>query len=162
MAAAKGKVGAIAALAVILAAAPFVAKHEGIVTRTYVDPVGIRTACGGETDRSITMRERFTRDECVAVMGASLYAHALAVDKCITRPLATHEAVAVLSWSYNVGTGAACKSTLVKMLNAGAPASAWCAQLLRWDKARKNGRLIVLPGLKNRRVEEYGACLGRP
>jgi lysozyme len=153
----KAKVGGIASLLVVLTAAPLVAHHEGMVLRTYVDPVGIRTACGGETDTSITMRERFTRDECVAVMGASLYAHALEVDKCIKRPLATHEAVAVLSWSYNVGTGAACKSTLVRKLNAGAKPAEWCAELSRWTKA--GGR--ELRGLVKRRADERAMCEGR-
>lgn len=155
--ASKAKAGGIASLVVVLAAAPFVARHEGMVLRTYVDPVGIRTACGGETDRSITMRERFTRDECVAVMGASLYAHALEVDKCITRPLATHEAVAVLSWSYNVGSYAACRSTLVRLINAGQPPRVWCSQLLRWNKAGDREP----PGLVKRRSEERALCEGR-
>lgn len=153
----KAKAGGIASLVVVLAAAPFVAKHEGMVLRTYVDPVGIKTACGGETDTAITVRERFTRDECVAVMGASLYAHALEMDKCVTRPLLTHEAVAVMSWSYNVGTSAACRSTLVRLLNAGYPATVWCAELSKWDKA--GGR--VLRGLTKRRAEERAICEGR-
>jgi len=151
-----GKAG-IASLIVVLTATPFAMKHEGMLLRTYVDPVGIKTACGGETDRAITMRAQFTRDECVAVMGASLYAHALELDNCITRPLRQHEAVAVLSWGYNVGTGAACRSTLVRMLNEGQPPVVWCAQLSRWDKA--GGR--QLPGLVKRRAEERAMCEGR-
>lgn len=150
--------GRVAALVVVLLAAPLVIKWEAVVQRPYVDPVGILTACVGETARDVvTLKDAFSRDECVAVMGASLYAHALELDKCVDVPLASHEAVAVLSWSYNVGIGAACKSTLVRMLNAGRPAAEWCAQLSRWDKA--GGR--QLKGLVRRRAEERAMCEGR-
>lgn len=148
------KKGSIATLVVVLLAAPFVLRHEGVVLRTYADPVGIPTACVGETDAEITLRQRFTRDECVAVMGASLLRHALELDKCVQRPVANHEAVALLSWSYNVGVGAACRSTLVRKLNAGLP---WCAELDRWVYA--GGR--KLSGLVRRRAEERAMCEGR-
>ena len=144
--------GRVAALAVVLAATPLVVLFEGLVP--YADPVGIPTACVGETDREITsMGREFSRDECIAVMGASLYAHAVELDKCITRPLERHEAAAVLSWSYNVGVGAACRSTLVRLLNAGEP---FCGQLKRWVYAGG----IKLRGLVRRRDAEYAMCVG--
>ncbi|GAB3744776.1 lysozyme [Lysobacter olei] len=153
----KKRTGAVASLVVVLAVAPFVALKEGVVLPRYMDPVGIPTVCAGETDHEVVnYRDRFSRDECIAVLGASLYQHALELDKCITKPLAIGEAKAVLSWSYNVGTGAACKSTLMRLLNQGAPAAEWCKQLLRWDKA-KGKRLL---GLTIRRKEEYAMCIG--
>lgn len=152
----KAKAGGIASLVVVLAAAPLVIRHEGVVQRPYADPVGIRTACVGETDREVThFRSAFTRDECVAIMGASLYAHAQELDKCIYVPVTTGQAVALLSWSYNVGVGAACKSTLVRKLNAGRPAQEWCRELHKWNRA--GGR--VLPGLVKRRADEYAECV---
>lgn len=150
--------GKIAALAVVLFAAPLVVFHESVVQHVYDDPVGIPTACVGETDREIvSYRDEFSRDECVAVMGASLYAHAIELDKCVQVPLERHEAAAVLSWSYNVGVGAACKSTLIRLMNAGRPAAEWCAQLKRWTKA--GGR--ELKGLVRRRAAEYRMCMGQ-
>lgn len=147
----------VASLIVVLAVAPFVALKERVVLPRYMDPVGIPTVCAGETDRDVVnYRERFTRDECVAVLGASLYKHALELDKCVAKPLALGEAKAVLSWSYNVGVGAACKSTLMRLLNQGAPAAEWCKQLLRWNKAK--GRTLL--GLTIRRQEEYAMCIG--
>lgn len=147
--------GRIAALAVVLLAAPFVAVHEGVVLNRYADPVGIPTACAGETDREIVgFKSKFTRDECIAVMGASLYAHAVELDKCVKRPLERHEAAAVLSWSYNVGVGAACRSTLMRKLNAGQP---YCQELDRWVYASG----IKLRGLVRRRAEERAMCEGR-
>lgn len=147
--------GRVAALAVVLLAAPFVAVHEGVILNKYADPVGIDTACAGETDPEVVgFKERFSRDECIAVMGASLYAHAVEIDKCIARPLERHEAAAVLSWSYNVGVGAACRSTLIRKLNAGQP---FCAELGRWVYAKG----FKLRGLVKRRAEERAMCEGR-
>lgn len=142
----------VAALAVVLLAAPFVALHEGVILGRYADPVGIPTACAGETDREIVgFREQFTRDECIAVLGASLYQHALALDACIQRPLPRHQAAAVLSWSYHVGASAACHSTLMRKLNAGKP---FCAELDRWVYA--DGR--KLKGFVRRRAAERRMC----
>lgn len=150
--------GRVAALVVVLLVTPFVVRHEGVVPRKYGDPIGIPTACIGETDREVvSFKDTFSRDECVAVMGASLMAHAIELDKCVAVPLARHEAAAVLSWSYNVGVTAACRSTLIRLMNAGRPATEWCAQLSRWNKA--GGR--VLPGLVRRRAEERALCEGR-
>ncbi len=111
----------------------------------------------GETDKSITMRQRFTKDECLVLLGASLRQHADGVSQCIAQPLKDHEAAAVLSWTYNIGVGAACKSTLVRKINQGAPAGEWCPELQKWVYA--GGR--VLPGLVKRRQAELAMCLGR-
>lgn len=146
--------GPIAALVVVLLAAPIVAVEEGVVLTRYQDVVNVPTACVGETDAQVVgLKSRFTRDECMALLGASLYRHALAMDKCIHRPLTDGEAVAVLSWSYNVGTGAACGSTLVRKLNAGQP---FCGELDRWVYAKG----IRLNGLVKRRAREKAICLG--
>lgn len=141
-------------LAAIMLAVPMTAFYEGTVLHTYRDPVGISTACIGETDKEIVLQQKFTEQECIAVLGASMAVHAQEVAVCIDKPLKANEAAAVISWSYNVGSGAACSSTLVKKINAGAPASEWCAELWRWDKA--GGK--VLPGLTNRRGAEYRMC----
>ena len=142
----------VAVLAVVLITAPFVAEREGIVLSRYKDPVGIPTACGGETDSEVVgFKQLFTRDECIAVMGASLYAHAMALEPCVKRDIPRHEAAALLSFSYNVGVGNACNSTLMRKLNAGQP---WCAELGRWVYAKG----IKLRGLVKRRAAERRMC----
>ena len=142
----------VAALAVVLLAAPFVAVEEGVVLTRYADPVGIPTACAGETDGEVVgFKKLFTRDECIAVMGASLYAHAIQLEPCVKRPIKRQEAAAILSWSYNVGVGNACGSTLMRKLNAGQP---WCAELDKWVYAKR----IKLRGLVKRRAAERRMC----
>jgi lysozyme len=147
----------VASLAVVLAAAPFVAVYEGVVLTTYQDPVGIPTACVGETDGGVVdMKARFSRDECMAVLGASLYRHAVELDKCIKVQLKQHEAASLLSVAYNVGVAKACGSTLVKRVNAGDLPAA-CAELDKWVYAKG----IKLRGLIKRRAAERAMCEGR-
>ena len=142
----------IAVLATVLIAAPFVAVQEGVVLTSYADPVGIDTACVGETDEEVVgFKKLFSRDECIAVMGASLYAHAMALEPCVKRDIPRHQAAAILSWSYNVGAGNACGSTLMRKLNAGQP---FCAELDKWVYARG----IKLRGLVKRRAAERRMC----
>lgn len=142
----------IAVLATVLIAAPFVAVQEGVVLTSYADPVGIDTACVGETDEEVVgFKKLFSRDECIAVMGASLYAHAMQLEPCVKRDIPRHQAAALLSFSYNVGVGNACNSTLMRKLNAGQP---WCAELDRWVYAKG----IKLRGLVKRRAAERRMC----
>lgn len=142
----------IAVLATVLIAAPFVAVQEGVVLTSYADPVGIDTACVGETDEEVVgFKKLFSRDECIAVMGASLYAHAMQLEPCVKRDIPRHEAAALLSFSYNVGVGNACNSTLMRKLNAGQP---WCAELDRWVYAKG----FKLRGLVKRRAAERRMC----
>lgn len=154
----RGRNVGIASLVVVLIAAPLSIDFESVVQRPYRDPVGIWTACAGETDAGVVgLKSQFTRDECVAVLGASLLKHAQELEPCIRQPVQRHEAVALLLWSHNVGVGAACRSTLVSQLNAGRPSTEWCAQLSRWDFA--GGKR--LPGLTKRRAQERAICEGR-
>jgi lysozyme len=134
-----------------------VAAFEGFFPKTYIDPVGIPTVCFGETDKTITMQDRFTRDECYVLLGASLQKHAADISRCIKVPVKDHEAAAILSWGYNIGASAACSSTLVAMLNSGAPATQWCPQMNRWVFAKGK----KLKGLERRREAEVAMCLGK-
>lgn len=147
------KVAAGALAGLILAAAAFIAPWEGLRLQPYRDMVGVLTWCYGETRG--TPKSAYTRAECDALLREGVGQFHAEMRRCIKRPLTENQWVAVLSWSYNVGTGAACGSTLVRQINAGAPASTWCRQLLRWDYA--GGKKVR--GLTNRRQAEYAECV---
>ena len=78
-----------------------------------------------------------------------------ALKECVTVPLHQHEYDAFISLSYNIGSSAFCKSTLVRKLNAEDYAGA-CAQILRWDRFK--GQQVR--GLTIRRQSEYRQCMG--
>lgn len=141
--------------AITAAVVAFVGAAEGLRQTAYLDPVGIPTICFGET-RGVRLGMKKTRPECEAMLLGSLAEHEEGMARCLRRPddLPDGAYAAFLSFTYNVGPGAFCRSTLARKANAGDLAGA-CDELLRWDKARG----IRLPGLTKRRKEERLMCL---
>lgn len=150
--------GARARLAVKLGAAtvalllPMVTTFEGTVLRTYRDPIGVLTSCMGHTGPELRMGQTWTLAQCDEQLASDLLKHASALD-CITRPMTDGQRAAFLSFAYNVGTGAFCKSTMARKANSGDLAGA-CAELSRWTRAGG----VVWPGLVKRRALERKVC----
>ena len=144
-------VAKIGAGAVALAL-PVVMLYEGTVLRSYVDPVGIVTACTGHTGPELRMGQRYTRQQCEDMLYGDLLKHAAALD-CIKHPMTDGQKAAFLSFAFNVGNKAFCDSTLARKANAGDMPGA-CAELSRWTRA--GGR--ELPGLVKRRAAERELC----
>lgn len=142
-------VGGTAAVAVALVGA-----FEGLRTVAYRDPIGIPTICFGST-KGVRIGDRKTVPECEALLIEELRDHELGMRLCMKEPDKVPEGayIAFLSFTYNVGVGAFCKSTLRKKADAGDLRGA-CAELSRWDKAAG----IRLPGLTKRRAEERKMC----
>ena len=142
------KIGA-GAVALVL---PVVMLYEGTVLRSYVDPVGIVTACTGHTGPELRMGQRYTRQQCEDMLYGDLLKHTAALD-CIKHPMTDGQKAAFLSFAFNVGNKAFCDSTLARKANAGDMPGA-CAELSRWTRA--GGR--ELPGLVKRRAAERELC----
>jgi len=66
---------------------------------------------------------------------------------------------ALVSFAFNCGVGNLGQSTLLKRLNEGDYAAA-AEQFLVWNKGRRNGQLVELPGLTRRRRAERAMFLG--
>ena len=77
-----------------------------------------------------------------------------ALEKCVVQPMPQKVYDAVVSFAFNVGTGNACSSTLVKLLNQRRWADA-CHQLPRWVYVKG----VFNQGLDNRRAREMAWCL---
>lgn len=147
---------AVATSAFLAAAVPFISGWEGVKTTAYWDRLGqVWTVCAGET-RGVRPGDTYTLQECHDMLGKGILEFDAALTRCAPSlpTLPTGARVAFVSWSYNVGTGAACKSTLVRLLNAG-DVKAACEQLPRWNRA--GGQ--VVRGLTNRRIAERDLCL---
>lgn len=152
----KGQKAGVGIGATALAAlVSFVAYHEGYVPRTYADPVGIPTICFGHTGPDVTPGRTATRAECEALLRDDLAEAYAGVRRCIVVPMADHQAAALTSFTFNVGTRALCRSTLARYANAGNWPAA-CAELDRWVYAKQR----KLPGLVKRRAEERKLCEG--
>lgn len=146
---------AVAALVISASTLVGIAIHEGYVGKTYLDAVGVPTIGFGET-KGVKPGQTTTPERALVQLLKSADEHAKGMISCIKVPLAQNEYDAYLSFTYNVGVGAFCRSTLVKKLNAQDYDGA-CAELLKWDKA--GGK--TLPGLTRRRQEEFKICSGK-
>jgi GH24 family phage-related lysozyme (muramidase) len=146
-------VGVISASGLALSmAVGFIGQWEGLRTQAYRDVVGIWTVCYGET-KGVQRGDRYSKAECDAMLAREILAYEAALDRCLTHPVPVGMKIALVSWTYNVGAGAACKSTLVRRANAGDLTGA-CNELPRWNRA--GGR--VWAGLVNRRGAERAMC----
>lgn len=128
---------------------------EGMVLKPYRDRLAnnILTVCMGET-RGVQLGDIYTEDQCRELLKNGLIEFEKELQKCITTPMSDKTKAAIVSWSWNVGTNAACKSTLVKKLNVGDMVGA-CNELIKWNRA--DGK--VLHGLVKRREAERKLCL---
>ncbi len=149
-------IGGSAAAVIALAAAALVKPWEGYSPTPYIDMVGVASYCYGDTGKPDKVR--YTEQECAEKLNSRLGSFLAGVSQCINVPLRENEWAAVLSWTYNVGVTAACRSTLVRKINAGQPAAAWCPELDRWVYA--DGKRVQ--GLANRRADERRLCEARP
>jgi lysozyme len=145
------KVGKKARWATI--AVGIVACFEGLRTYVYLDPVGIPTYCFGET-LNPKPGKKYTVSECEDLLADRLQEFDQGMMACVRVPLRDETRAALVSFTYNVGIGAFCKSTLARKLNAGDTVGA-CNELTKWNRARG----ITLPGLTRRRAEERALCL---
>lgn len=148
----KAKFIAIVGAGAAALAVPLVQHYEGTVFSTYRDPVGIITACTGHTGPELKMGQTYTRQQCEEMLYKDLAKHADALS-CVRTPLTDGQRAAFLSFAFNVGDDAFCRSTLVRKANAGDINGA-CAELSRWTYA--SGK--QLPGLVRRRAAERQLC----
>jgi lysozyme len=131
------------------------AMHEGFKPTAYDDGVGVKTIGFGTTE-GVKAGDTITAERALVRLGADVGKYEQRLRACIGPvPMYQYEWDAVVSWSYNVGTGAACGSTLVKKLQAFDYTGA-CRELLKWNRA--GGQ--VLRGLTVRREAEYRQCIG--
>jgi len=146
------KVGGWLAICITVTAA-----SEGLRTVAYRDPVGIPTICFGET-KNVRMGMEYTRKECEDMLGRRLLEFDDGVSRCTTVYLPDQRRAAIVSFAYNVGVPTYCASSVARKLNAG-DVKGGCQALMLYNKARKAGILITLPGLTRRRTEEREMCL---
>ena len=146
----------IASLTLSAAALVGIAVHEGYREEAYIPVPGDVPTIGFGDTHGVKPGDK--TDPIRALIKLSQHTENFQRDlkRCIGDvPMYQHEWDAIVSWAYNVGTGAACKSGLVKKLKM-LDYSGACKELLKWDKFKSK----PLPGLTKRRQQEYKQCIG--
>jgi len=143
----------IAAISLSATALVAIALHEGYKEDAYIPLAGDIPTIGFGTTSGVKLGDRTTPEKALQVALRDIQKFEGAVKQCVTVPLTQGEYDAYISLSYNIGTSAFCRSTLVKKLERQDYEGA-CAEILRWDQFKGK----KLPGLTKRRQEEYIKC----
>jgi lysozyme len=142
--------GLAAALALAI---PVVAQWEGEKRVGYLDIIGVPTYCYGGTGPEAVVGKRYSAATCRTQLAQDAIDHATPLQRCITRELPPEVFAAFISLSYNIGPAGVCRSSVVRLANAGDLRGA-CAALTKFNKA--GGK--VYRGLVNRRADERRLC----
>lgn len=141
--------------ALAISGAWLISPSEGLVTKTYLDPVNIVTSCRGHVGPELKLGQTFTVDQCDKVFAEDLIKHDKQLMSVVKVPFKSdYQHAAMLSFVYNAGIGNFSSSTMLKKLNAKDYVGS-CEELTKWVYARKQ----KLKGLVIRRSLEYRYCM---
>jgi len=131
-------------------------QFEGLKLTAYQDSVGIWTIGFGnifnlDTRKPIKQGDVITQETADRWLKIEVDELQEKMRKVISVALTDNQLTALTSLVYNIGFGAFKRSTLLRLLNAGASKEEVAKQFLRWNKA--GGKEIK--GLTNRRQAEY-------
>lgn len=148
--------------AAVVAAAAIAVPAEGIRQWAYEDAgKGVLTVCYGSTT-SVDPGRKYSLAECRARLDRDMNAAIAHVERCVPG-LPEHQLAALGDAVYNLGPDVVCdtaRSSVARLAQAGRVEEA-CDALLKWNKVKKAGMFIELPGLTKRRHHERDVCQGR-
>jgi len=145
----------IAGLALSATALVGIIMSEGYTDTAVIPVPGDVATIGFGTTDGVKMGDKITAPVAVKRALGDVQKFEGAIKQCVTVPLTQNEYDAWISFSYNVGSSAFCRSTAAKKLNAGDYEGA-CREMDKWIYVK--GRRIQ--GLVNRRAMERDLCLG--
>ncbi|MEO1445446.1 MAG: lysozyme [Cyanobacteria bacterium J06635_11] len=128
---------------------------EGLRLKAYRDAVGIWTI-GYGTTRGVRPGMQISKEKAEEFLQADLTRFEKAINDAVKVPINDNQFSALVSFTYNVGSGAFRSSTLLRLLNQRHDLRSTANQFPRWNRA--GGR--VLSGLTRRRNAEKGLFLG--
>ena len=126
-------------------------KDDGLV-HSYRCPAGKWTLGFGKT-KGVRSGMTCTVAEAEQFLYDDLDEHGKIVKKYVNVPLTQSQYDSLTSFVFNLGGGAFRSSTLLKRLNSG-KYDECPEQIMRWNKARVDGKLTPLRGLTRRRTAE--------
>jgi lysozyme len=146
----------VASLTLSASALVGLAVHEGYRETAYIPVKGDRPTLGFGDAQGVKPGDRTDPVRALIRLNQQADVFQQQMRQCVGDvPMHQYEWDAVISWAFNVGSRAACGSTLVKKLQAFDYAGA-CRELLKGNKFQ--GR--ELAGLTKRRQSEYRQCMG--
>lgn len=124
----------------------------------YQDQKGVWTIAWGHTGPEVVEGLTWTQAQADAAFVIDLHRTELAVMNTVDIALSQNEFDALVSFTFNEGSGNEARSTLVRLLNAGNIMAA-ADQFPVWNKITVGGQLVVDAGLTRRRAAERALFL---
>ena len=130
-------------------------KFEGLFLKSYLCPAGVPTIGYGSTmwndGKMVVLGQKITLEGAEILLMWELKNKANALHRL---NLNQNQFDALMSFIYNIGISAFLNSTLFKKALANQNDETIRNEFMRWNKAKVNGKMIVLKGLNNRRIAE--------
>ena len=145
---------AVAGLALSAAAFVSLIVSEGYTDNAIIPVKGDVPTYGFGTTDGVKMGDKTDPVSAVKLAYRDVTKFEGAVKDCVKVPLSQNEYDAWVKFTYNIGSSAFCRSTAVRLLNAGQYRQA-CDQMLRWVYVKGN----KVQGLVNRRQKEHALCI---
>ena len=143
----------VTALALSGAGLIAISGFEGFSEKAYVPVPGDKVTIGYGHTGQVQLGDTITQEEALQLLRKDVEIAEKAVRRCVKVPLSQNEFDAYVSFTFNVGEGNFCSSTLVKKLNTKDYLGA-CRELKRW--VYSSG--VKYKGLENRRSVETLIC----
>lgn len=145
---------AIASLAISVAAFVSLIASEGYTDKAIIPVKGDVPTFGFGTTDGVKIGDKTDPVSAVQLAFRDITKFEGAVKECVKVPLSQNEYDAWISFTYNIGVSAFCKSTAVRLLNESKYREA-CDQIPRWVYVKGN----KVQGLVNRRQKEHAQCI---
>ena len=130
-------------------------KFEGLFLKSYLCPAGVPTIGYGSTmwndGKKVVLGQKITLEGAEILLMWELKNKANALHRL---NLNQNQFDALMSFIYNIGISAFLNSTLFKKALGNQNDITIRDEFMRWNKAKVNGKMIVLKGLNNRRIAE--------
>lgn len=138
-----------------MGATKLIAQFEGLKLDAYKDQAGVWTIGYGSTYNPFTFvkvkpGDQITEAEALRWLKKAVGDFRKQVEKLVKVPQTANQLDALTSLAYNIGIGAFQRSTLLRLINQGAPVNDIADQFLRWNRIKG----AISRGLTNRRTLE--------
>jgi lysozyme len=137
----------------------FIKGFEGFESKPYLCPAGYPTIGFGTILYPDGVRVRLSDKECTLEeaekwLRFEISSKSKQVDAMTIDSINQNQFDALVSFAYNFGATALKNSTLLSLVNQNPNDRNIALEFKKWNKIRKNGKLVPSPGLTRRRKEE--------
>jgi lysozyme len=132
---------------------------EGFKAKPYLCPAGVPSIGYGSTyyenGTRVTLRDpQITEQRATELLYHTLLGVENQVRSLVRKPINENQLSALVSFTYNVGSGNLRQSNLLKKVNGNPDNPLIREEFYKWKYAKVNGISTVLPGLVRRRIAE--------